>query len=136
LFTESRRELLREGLVAYEREDYVKAIHVLVPQVEQTLRNLLVLLRIPPEKTVKRHPGITDVKSMNDVLGDERVQQVLTENLWRYLAVLYIDRRGGLNLRNDLGPGLVGPNAFNRSIADRVFHSLLTLSLMRTPETK
>lgn len=136
LFIENRRDLIREGLVAYERRDYVKAIHVLVPQVEQTLRNLLVLLRIPPEKTVKRHPGIMDVKSMNDVLGDERVQQVLTENLWRYLAVLYIDRRGGLNLRNDLAHGLVGANAFNRYIADRVFHSLLALTLLRAQQDK
>ena len=31
LFVESRNGLLRDGLLAYEREDFVKAIHVLVP---------------------------------------------------------------------------------------------------------
>jgi hypothetical protein len=134
LFPTGGNELLREGLVAYERGDFVKAIHVLVPQVEHTLRNFLALIGIPPLKTVKRSPGIMDAKSMNDVLSDERVQQALTEDLWRYLSVLYIDRKGGLNLRNDLAHGLAGTKAFNRPIADRVFHSLLALSLMRAKQ--
>jgi hypothetical protein len=108
-----------------------RGIHVLVPQVEQSLRNLLSLLRIPTTKTVPRHPGIEDVKSMNDVLNDERARSALTENLWRYLSVVYIERKGGLNLRNDLAHGLVDPKSFNRGIADRVFHTLLALSLMR-----
>jgi lysyl-tRNA synthetase class 1 len=88
---------------------------------------------IPPQKSVPRHPGITDVKNMNDALGDPRVQAVLTENVWMYLTVLYIDRRG-MNLRNDLAHGLVSVRAFNQSVADRVFHSLLVLSLLRKKE--
>ena len=134
LFAESRRQLLQEGLHAYEQGDFVKAIHVLVPQVEQSLRNLLGLIRIPTTKTVARHPGIEDVKSMNDVLGDSRVRQAMSENLWRYLSVVYIERRGGLNLRNDLAHGLVGPKSFNRGTADRVVHTLFALSLMRIPK--
>jgi lysyl-tRNA synthetase class 1 len=67
---------------------------------------------------------------MNDILNDEFVRCVLKENLWRYLTVLYIDKRG-LNLRNDLAHGLLGANAFNRNTADRVFHSLLALALIR-----
>jgi len=134
LFPAGGNDLLREGLAAYEGEDFVKAIHVLVPQVEHTLRNFLTLINIPPLKTVKRHPGIMDAKSMNDVLSDDRVRQALTEDLWRYLSVLYIDRKGGLNLRNDLAHGLAGAKAFSRPIADRVFHSLLALSLMRAKQ--
>jgi hypothetical protein len=107
---------------------------VLVPQVEQALRNLLGVLRIPTTKTVARHPGIEDVKSMNDVLSDSRVRQSIPENLWRYLVVVYIERRGGLNLRNDLAHGLVGPKAFSQSTADRIVHTLLALSLIRVQE--
>jgi hypothetical protein len=47
---------------------------------------------------------------------------------------LYIDRRG-MNLRNDLAHGLVPIEAFNQSVADRVFHSLLVLSLLQNKET-
>ena len=83
----------------------MKAIHVLVPQIEHTLRTFLGVLGIPTLKTVRNHPGIMDAKSMNDILNDERMRQVLTEDLWRYLTVLYIEKKGGLNLRNDLAHG-------------------------------
>jgi len=71
---------------------------------------------------------------MNDILGDEQMRAVLTENLWRYLEVVYIDKRG-MNLRNDLSHGLLAPHAFNRHVADRVLHTLVALSLMRSGKT-
>ena len=135
LFAENRSGLLQDGLLAYEKEDFVKAIHVLVPQIEQILRSFLGHLGRPTLKTVRNHPGLMDAKSMNDILGDEHMRKVLTENLWRYLEVVYIDKRG-LNLRNDLAHGLLSPNVFNRSLADRVFHTVLALSLMRASQQK
>jgi lysyl-tRNA synthetase class 1 len=134
LFLESRRSILREGLAAYLSKDHLKGIHVLVPQIEEMLRTLLALMGIPPHKSVPRHPGITDVKNMNDALGDTRVQEVLTENVWRYLTILYIDKRG-MNLRNDLAHGLVSVEGFNQPTADSVLHSLLVLSLMQKERT-
>jgi hypothetical protein len=136
LFVDAEKGLLRDGLEAYEKEDFVKAIHVLVPQIEHTLRTFLGVLGIPTLKTVRNHPGIMDAKSLNDILNDERMRQVLTEDLWRYLTVLYIEKKGGLNLRNDLAHGLLPPNAFNAQIADRVFHSLLAVSLIREQQPK
>ena len=130
IFLESRKPILREGLVAYLQRDFLKAIHVLVPQVEEALRNFLVLLSIPPVKTVSRHPGINDVKSMNNILEEERVRQVLPEDVWRYLTMLYIDRRG-INLRNDLAHGLIPLEGFNEYVANRVLHSLLILAPIR-----
>lgn len=129
LFSSDEGPLLRVGLEAYWTEDFVKAIHILVPQVEHILRNFLNLLGIPTLKTV-RNLGIMDAKGMNDILSDERMRQVLTENLWRYLTVIYIDKRG-MNLRNDLAHGLLRLDMFNRAVADRVFHTLLALSLLR-----
>jgi Domain of unknown function (DUF4209) len=136
LFADHRDGLLRDGLTAYQQDDFIKAIHVLVPQVEHILRNFLGRLGIPTRKTVRNHPGITDAKNMNDVLADARVQERLTEKLWRYLAVVYVDRKGGLNLRNDLAHGLVPRAGFKRHIADRVFHTLLALSLLRAQVQK
>jgi Domain of unknown function (DUF4209) len=137
LFSAAHEELLKEGLLAYEKEDFVKAVHVLVPQFEHIMRQFLGMLGVPTLKTVRGHSGIMDAKSMNDVLSDARVRKVMTEDLWRYLSVLYIDKRG-LNLRNDLAHGLVPPRGFNRQIADQVFHSLLAIGLMRikSHETK
>jgi len=130
VFPTSRRAILREGLSAYLNGDFLKAIHVLIPQVEESLRNFLALIGIPPVKNVPRHPGITDVKSMNNVLEDARVREKLPEDVWRYLTVLYVDRIG-FNLRNDLAHGLMPLEAFNGIIANWVFHSLLILSPIR-----
>lgn len=136
LFSDASNALLRAGLQAYWEGDFVKAIHILVPQVERVLRNLLAILGVPTVKTVRGHSGILDAKSMNDALCDARVRKALTEDLWRYLFVLYIDRRSGLNLRNDLAHGLAGDGVFNRAIADRVVHSFLALSLIRAKEAR
>ena len=38
---------------------------------------------------------------MGNALEDETLRNVLPENVWRYLTVLYVERRG-INLRNDL----------------------------------
>jgi lysyl-tRNA synthetase class 1 len=135
LFADAKDGLLRDGLEAYQQDDFVKAVHVLVPQVEYIVRHFAGRLGIPTRKTVKNRPGITDAKNMNDVLADDRIKQTLTENLWRYLAVVYSDRRG-LNIRNNMAHGLVLRAAFGRRMGDLVFHTLLALSLMRASEKK
>ncbi|HLE62304.1 MAG TPA: DUF4209 domain-containing protein [Pyrinomonadaceae bacterium] len=130
VYDESARNMLGEGLIAYLEEDFVKAIHVLIPQTERALRNVLVLLGIPVNKQVRRQPGIMQMKNINDILADVRVRQSLSENLWRYLQVLLADKRG-FNLRNRVAHGLVSVDECNRRVADQLFHALLALSLIR-----
>ncbi|MBI3404965.1 MAG: DUF4209 domain-containing protein [Acidobacteria bacterium] len=130
IFEESDRRLLEEGLSAYEKEDYVKAIHVLIPRIEHSLRNVLSLLGIPTNKQVRGHAGIMQAKNVNDILADERIKTTLGESLWRYLQVFLADKRGQ-NLRNQIAHGLLGIEEFNRPVADQVFHVLLAISLLR-----
>jgi hypothetical protein len=130
VFLEAQRPFLEDGLKAYLGGDFLKAVHVLVPQVEQALRNLLALIRVSPYKTVRGHSGISDVKSMSNALEDGTLRSVLPENVWRYLTVFYVERRG-INLRNNLAHGLVSHAAFTQALSDRVFHSLLVMILVR-----
>lgn len=130
VFVGAAHGMLREGLVAYEREDFVKAIHVLVPQIERALRSLLLLLGIPPNKPVRGAPGTMQMKNVNDMLADGRVKASLGEDVWRYLQVFLADRRG-INLRNLMAHGLLDIRECNRAVADQVFHCLLVLSLIR-----
>ena len=127
IFDPTHKEILHEGLTAYLERDHLKAIHLLVPQIEVVLRNLLPLIGIPPVKSVPRHPDITDVKSMNNVLEEPRIREILPEDVWRYLTLFYIDRRG-VNLRNDLAHGLIPPQGFNEYVSNRVLHSILVLT--------
>jgi len=46
--------LFEEGFAAYANGDFVKAIHVLIPQVENSLRELLKMLDLPTTKTMTR----------------------------------------------------------------------------------
>ena len=131
LFAGLRQELLRDGLTAYEQGDFVKAIHVVIPQVECALREFLGRLGVPTRKPAWNHPGVNEAKNLNYILADQRMRGVLKERLWRYLTLVYVEKRGGLNLRNDVAHGLLDPAAFNQQIADYVFHSLLALSLIR-----
>lgn len=130
LFSEKRRSLIQEGIAAYLAEDWVKAIHILVPQAEAILRNLLAGMEIPITKTVKSNPGVTELKNMGDVLREERIRSVLGEDKWRYFSALYTDREG-INLRNRVTHGLLGPEEFSEAVADLVLHSYLAFSSLR-----
>jgi hypothetical protein len=58
------------------------------------------------------------------------VQECLGEDLTRYLQVFLVDPLGH-NIRNHVCHGHLMPQDFTRQLADRVFHVLLTLSLIR-----
>ena len=55
VFGEDRRNLIAEGLEAYLNGDYVKTIHVLIPQIEHGLRSLLGFLGVPINKGTIRN---------------------------------------------------------------------------------
>jgi hypothetical protein len=68
LFDLDRKDLIRQGVVAYFEEDHVKAIHVLIPQIEQALRVLLTLLGVPVTRPPKAGQGTMHEKTLNEIL--------------------------------------------------------------------
>jgi lysyl-tRNA synthetase class 1 len=127
LIPSDRVTLFQEGLQAFEREDYVKCIHVLVFQVENSLRELLKLLDRPVTKSTDDG---NQPKNMNDVLHDPAVKDALDPKLWSFLKVLYTDNRG-MNLRNLVAHGVAPAAAFNRINAALVVQSVVFLALVR-----
>ena len=127
LIPSDRVTLFQEGLQAFEREDYVKCIHVLVFQVENSMRELLKLLGRPVTKSTDdgQQP-----KNMNEVLHDAAVKETLESKLWSFLKVLYTDNRG-MNLRNLVAHGVAPAGAFNRINAALVVQSVVFLCLIR-----
>jgi hypothetical protein len=128
-FPSERVWMLREGLAAWSTGDSVKAIHVLVPQVEAACRELLVLsgvsVRVP-----NMWVGGTMVKGMGDVLRDGVFRRDELKDVGFHLRALYTDPRG-LNLRNKLAHGLVHEGFLGMGIAHLVVHSLLLLAAFR-----
>lgn len=133
VFIEEGESLLVEGIEAYLGGDHVKAIHILIPRIEAALRALLGLLGLPTNKPMRSSKGVMQAKNLNDMLGDANVKAVLGDDTVLYLQTFLNDPRGQ-NLRNRVSHGLTEKRYLSKPLADRVFHVLLSLSLIRKRE--
>ena len=124
--------IITRGIDAYFNDDYLVAIHLLVPQMEAVLRNILEIYQIPTWKPAD-NGGIFQLRLLDDILRDERVMQLITEDLAYYLRILLTDKKGW-NIRNALCHGFAEPSLFNKVTADRIFHALLCLAALKPVE--
>lgn len=131
LFPAKRQPILRAGLTAYTQGDSLSAIHILIPQIEQALRQLASLVGAPTYS--QRRGGGLHARTMDDLLRDDAILAVLGEDVITYLRVLLTDARGW-NLRNIVCHGLASVGMLTLPAADRVTHALLVLALVRTRE--
>jgi len=69
-------------------------------------------------------------KNLNDVLGDSNVKEILGDDAILYLQTFLNDPRGQ-NIRNRISHGLTEKRYLSRPLADRVFHVVLALSMIR-----
>ena len=122
--------LLAEGVAAWDAQDYVKSVHVLVPQLEVALRNLAAKLGKPTTKAHPAVPGASVAINMGDMLHAPAIIEALGPDTALHLQTLYTDPRG-FNLRNDLAHGLLAADRMSLSVASRVLHTLLVLGIWR-----
>ncbi|MCC7497089.1 MAG: DUF4209 domain-containing protein [Bryobacterales bacterium] len=127
-FDPDRKDLLKSGIDAYLAGDYIKTVHVLVPQIEHSLRRVLALLGEPVGKAGRN--GTMQVKNLNDILREEAILNCLGEDLQMYLLTFLADARGQ-NLRNRITHGLAPMAQIDVQAADRLIHVLLAISLIR-----
>ncbi len=120
--------LLLEGVTAWYEEDWVKAVHVLVPQIELGLRGIVAALGKPITRSHPKVPGVGVAIGMGEILYSEEIAAALGEDLTLHFKSVYADPRG-FNLRNDLAHGLLGPRRINRGQAIRQIHTLLVLGI-------
>jgi len=132
LFEESRIPLFEHAIKAYLADDHVTTIHVLVPQIEHSLRTLLASLHKPTNKHRRADPLVMVEKTLNDILEKEPViPEFLGEDFTLYLRMFLCDPRG-YNVRNNLSHGLMEPSQFTRGISDRLLHIVWSLGFVRS----
>ncbi len=122
--------VVAEGIEAWLVGDWIKALHVLVPQVEAGLRATLKTLNEP---VVKNHPtmaGRQILLNMGEVLSTPAMQTAMGEDIIHYFRALYVDPRAK-NLRNVVAHGLSGGLDASSQTCDLLIHSLLTLGCWR-----
>ncbi len=131
LFAEERRGILQVGVQAYLDGNALIAIHLLIPQIEAAVRNLVE----QSGNSVLRESrgGGFHLRIFDDLLRAPIVARVLGEDMALYFRVLFTDQRGW-NLRNDVCHGVSPIETFGAPAADRVIHALLCLAMVRTEE--
>lgn len=133
LFLPNRRELILCGLKAWNEGDYVKTIHVLIPQIESALRTMLGLLGLPTNRPRRGTGAVMQEKNLGELLKETCLKEKLGQNIHRYLDAFLSDHRG-LNVRNLLCHGLMSADHMTQPLADRVVHVMLVLALFRRQE--
>lgn len=129
LFRADRKSVIQRGIEACLAGDHVIAAHLLIPQLEQALRNLAIASGSSVYKPDRRRGGI-QYKVLDDLLREDAVVRALSERVTRYFRIVLTDPRGW-NLRNDLMHGILGPDQLSSATSDRLLHVMLTLSRVR-----
>lgn len=123
VFDEDKLPLLRTGIERYFARDYISALHVLVPQVEDTLRRLIGKMGLP---TTGIRDGVMQAITLGDVLKTDLLRQGLGEDFVFYLQFLFTEQQGK-NLRNEVAHGLLPETTAREPLTTLVVDALLTL---------
>ncbi|MYM28310.1 DUF4209 domain-containing protein [Duganella sp. CY15W] len=125
LFPVDGHGLLRAGIEAWYSGDHVKAVHVLVPQVEAGLREML---RAYDESPMRHnaHEGGFETIGMGTLLVNRTFRARAHPRFGLHMRALYTSPKG-LNLRNRVAHGLANADAFGVGMANWVIHSLLAI---------
>ena len=121
---------LLEGVRAWFASDLVKALHVLVPQVESGLRGIVRQLGKPVTKAHPAVAGASVALTMGDILNSEEVTEILGPDLTLYFLALYADPRG-INLRNEVAHGLIKPGEITEHLVNLLIHTLLVFGVWK-----
>jgi hypothetical protein len=122
-----RVSIIDRALDAYFQNDYLVFIHLIIPQIEEAIRNIVEMAGgnvLKPSRGGGYH-----LRTFDEILRDDIIKESLGENLADYFRILFTDQRGW-NLRNRVCHGIASPNMFNPQTADRIFHALICLGLI------
>lgn len=106
---ENREQIFAQGLHAGLHGDYLTAVHLLIPQVENSLRYVLEQSGV----TVSRldDQGVQDERPLNDILYTLEVEQIFGADIAFDLRGLLVERYGA-NVRNRVAHGLISRDYF------------------------
>jgi len=122
---------LEKGITHYFADDYVSALHLLVPRIEHMLKSAFEQTGTPCV-TVPNEWQIRE-QTFGDFLCRENVRNILGESIWYYLNFALVDE-SGLNLRNDIAHGWIKFESCNRVTVQISLYCILQLTRLRKNE--
>ncbi len=104
-----REYIFAQGLKAGMEGDYLTAVHLLIPQIENSVRHILTQMGEVTSGIDSK--GIQDERSLNTTLYSEPILKVFGKDIVFDLKGLLVERFGA-NLRNRMAHGLMDLNSF------------------------
>lgn len=130
---EDRRVAYTKGLMAGFNNDFLTALSILMPQVDNSIRAFAemcgeVVYNIKEDNT-------EELKSMNAVLDLPKVKECFDESLWFSLNTVFCSKYG-LNMRNEVAHGTLNDKYFSSYRALYVWWFVFKLCYMYTRNEK
>ena len=123
----NRLAIFERAVESYFAKDYLVFIHLVIPQIEEAIRNIL---EFNGGNVLKFNKGIYNLRLLEDILRDEVINIIFGEDLQTYIRILFTDARGW-NVRNEVCHGLRDIELLDKSVADRILHILLIVGMVK-----
>lgn len=110
-------DIIKVGIERYFNEDFISAIHTLVPKFESCFREFFSWGGYPTtsiKKSATQHE-----QTFNEFLENDFVKNNIDSDTLFLIKYVMVDNLG-YNLRNDIAHGLAGADKFSRNIANIV----------------
>lgn len=107
---EGRERIYARGLLAGFQGDFLTAAHLLVPQLENSIRHVLSESGVIVSKL--DDSGVQEEKNLGELLYEPRLEEIFGEDLVFDLQGLLVERFG-TNLRNKMSHGLMSQGEFS-----------------------
>nr|WP_322721103.1 DUF4209 domain-containing protein [Nostoc sp. ChiQUE02]MDZ8234200.1 DUF4209 domain-containing protein [Nostoc sp. ChiQUE02] len=123
-----REDQFAKGLYAGLTGDFITSTHILIPQIENSIRYLLRKYGALPSK-IDINKGIEDERDLNTTLFPRnypQINSIFDEDILFDLQGLLIERSGS-NLRNRMAHGLINDGEFNSPIMSYLWWVTLRL---------
>lgn len=109
---ETQKEIIAVGINRFFEDDYVSALHVLVPQFESYFRTLFECGGFPT--TSLKNNGLQYEQNFNDFLRRDFVQKFIDKDLLFMIKFVMVEQLGK-NLRNNIAHGLSDIKVFGKT---------------------
>ena len=132
IFEEERYAIIREALDFFVNGKYILFCHLIIPQIEHAVCNLVEMAGGSILRLQMKGRGF-QYKTLDELLREKEAIEMLTEDGAYYLR-LVLTHQIGLNIRNLMCHGLLPAEQFGYIVAIRLFHVLMFLGICTKKE--
>lgn len=127
IIDKQRFKIIEQSIEALFNNDYIVFLHLVIPQIEEAIRNMV---ELNGGAVLKQKNEVYQLKTFDELLRDEIISINMGQDVALYFRIIFTDQRG-LNLRNTILHGITDRKSFTKTTSFRVLHCLLILGLVQ-----